>query len=64
MEVWFLKRPLILIDCLKGMSLSQLANSSKQAMHNIVMTTVQFSLDNIADISGNQLRLNFSVLIV
>ena len=44
------------------------ARASKQTMQNIIMATVEFSHDNtkqkFADLSGNQLAINFKHLFV
>ena len=44
------------------------ARASKQTMQNIIMATVEFSLDNtkqkFADLSGSQLAINFKHLFV
>ena len=39
------------------------ATASKQTIKNIVMMTVEFSLDNPMDLSGKQLLINFKRLI-
>ena len=44
-------------------SLTPRATASKQTIKNIVMMTVEFSLDNPMDLSGKQLLINFKRLI-
>ena len=44
-------------------SLTPRATASKQTLKNIVMMTVEFSLDNPMDLSGKQLLINFKRLI-
>ena len=44
-------------------SLTPRATASKQTIKNIVMMTVEFSLDNPMDLCGKQLLINFKHLI-